>query len=44
MAKFILKESINDDTVLGQYIKDRSFISVIRGPWAAVRPMDQRSE
>jgi hypothetical protein len=32
MSKFLLKENIDTDTVLGQYIKDRDFISIIRGP------------
>ena len=30
--KFVLRESVDQNTVLGQYIVDRSFVSIIRGP------------
>ena len=32
MPKFLLKENVDSDTVLGRYIKERKFISIIRGP------------
>jgi hypothetical protein len=32
MAKFILRENVDTDTVLGKYIKSRGFVDIIRGP------------